>query len=100
MVDFLRHRDEPAATVDAILDQRQGTYGYFLDLASVACNLRAIIRDQRADLMPDQEEALNMICTKIARIVNQGADPNNVDSWRDIAGYAQLVADRLEGRTR
>lgn len=99
MVDFQR-TDELRQTVDAILDQRGKSYGAFDNLSTIACALRAVIRDQRPDLMPDQEEALTMICTKIARIVNLGADPNNVDSWRDIAGYATLVADRLEGRSR
>jgi hypothetical protein len=34
-----------------------------------------------------------MIAHKIGRILN--GDPNYADSWIDIAGYAQLVADRL-----
>ena len=84
--------------VEDILDERAATYGAFIDLAAVACSLRAVIRDRRADLFPDQDEALNMICSKIARIVN--GDPNHLDNWRDIAGYATLVADRLEGRIR
>jgi len=69
-----------------------------MDVSAVAVGLKQIIRDRRPDLMPDQEEALSLICTKIARIVN--GDPNHIDSWRDVAGYAQLVADRLEGKTR
>ena len=95
MVDFQRG-DE--LTVDDILDERAATYGAFMDVAAVAVALRAVIRDRRPDLFPDQDEALNMICSKIARIVN--GDPNHIDSWRDIAGYAQLVVDRLEGRVR
>jgi len=79
--------------VQSILDERQQTHGAFADVASVAVGLRQIIRDRRPDLMPDQEEALTLICTKIARIVN--GDPNNVDHWLDVAGYAQLVVDRL-----
>jgi hypothetical protein len=94
MVDFQR-QDE---LVDHILNDRHQTYGHFLDVAAVATALRAVIRDRRPDLFPDQDEALNMICVKIARIVN--GDPNHLDSWRDIAGYAQLVVDRLEGRSR
>ena len=39
-----------------------------------------------------------MICHKIGRILN--GDPDYGDSWRDIAGYALLVADRLEGVVR
>jgi hypothetical protein len=42
----------------------------------------------------DQREALDMIAHKIGRILN--GDPNYADSWVDIAGYAKLVADRLE----
>lgn len=94
MVDFQRHLDE----VDAILDQRHQTHGAFMDVAAVAVALRAILRDRRPDLMPDQEEALNMICVKISRIVN--GDPNHLDSWRDICGYSQLILDRLEGKVR
>ena len=44
-------------------------------------------------LAPDQTEALHMIAHKIGRIINGDAD--YVDSWHDIAGYAQLVANRL-----
>ena len=39
-----------------------------------------------------------MIFAKVGRILN--GDPNYADSWIDIAGYAKLVADRLEGKTR
>jgi hypothetical protein len=35
-----------------------------------------------------------MTATKVARILC--GDPLYVDSWRDIEGYARLVADRLE----
>lgn len=42
---------------------------------------------------PDQKEALSMIFSKIARILN--GDPDHIDSWHDIAGYATLVEDRL-----
>jgi hypothetical protein len=40
-----------------------------------------------------QKEGLHMILHKIGRIVN--GDPDYVDSWLDIAGYATLVADYL-----
>jgi hypothetical protein len=50
---------------------------------------------RRLTLADDQQEALDMICHKIGRIIN--GDPDYADSWHDIAGYAQLVADRLNG---
>jgi hypothetical protein len=45
-----------------------------------------------------QWEALEMIAHKIGRIVN--GDPDYADSWIDIAGYAKLVADELQGVER
>jgi len=35
-----------------------------------------------------------MIAHKIARIIN--GDPNHLDSWHDIAGYATLVEQELK----
>jgi predicted RNA-binding Zn ribbon-like protein len=100
MVDFKRHLEE--FPVEAILDERAATYGAFKDLARVAVRLRRVIteelRDRQKVLDPDMEEALVMICTKVARVVN--GDPASIDQWRDVSGYAQLVADRLEGKIR
>jgi len=84
-------------SVDDILDSRHQTYGTFMELSKVAVGLRELLW-VRPMPCADQAEALTMICTKLARIVN--GDPNDVDSWRDIAGYATLVADRLEGKIR
>jgi hypothetical protein len=44
----------------------------------------------------DQALALQMIVQKLARIAN--GDPDHLDSWLDIAGYATLVAERLSGK--
>ena len=49
-------------------------------------------------LFPDQLMSLDMIAVKISRIVN--GNPSHRDSWLDIAGYAMLVADRLQGKSR
>jgi hypothetical protein len=40
------------------------------------------------------KESVDMICHKIARIVN-GGQPQEIDHWHDIAGYAKLVEDIL-----
>ncbi len=45
------------------------------------------------DLNAGQREALELIATKIGRIVC--GDPNFRDSWDDIRGYTQLVLDRI-----
>jgi hypothetical protein len=89
-------------TVDDILDQRGNRYGKFIGHAEVTQELKRLIHEhlnkRNKQLDYDQLEALHMICHKIARIVN--GDPNYSDSWIDIAGYAKLVADRLDGSER
>ena len=52
----------------------------------------------RVEMDDDQVEALEMIAHKIGRIIN--GDHSYSDSWHDIAGYAKLVADRLDGVVR
>ncbi len=94
--------EKTAATtnVDEVLDERGKRYGKFEDHARIAQDLKLVIREYGGfeKTQPDQREALEMICHKIARIIN--GDPNYADSWVDIAGYAKLVADRLEGKAR
>ena len=85
--------------ITEILKERGERYGKFKGHAEIAQQLKSVMGTYEAirgcDLDPDQREALQMIAHKIARILN--GDPNYVDSWVDIAGYAQLVADRLKG---
>lgn len=85
-------------TIDEILAERNKTHGSFEENAVVSQMLKDIIRDlpAYAKLTDVQREALDMICVKISRIVSGKADV--VDHWRDIEGYAKLVADRLEGK--
>lgn len=92
-------RAEADTEVDAILNERGSNYGSFKDVAGFAQEMKNAIRMcNNSELDDDQIEALDMIASKIARIVN--GDPDYVDSWIDIAGYATLVADRLQGKTR
>lgn len=87
-----------------ILEERGTRYGIFMGQAKIAQSIH-IVLDQamqmtgknRFDFAPDQLEAVNMIVNKLARIYN--GDPHYSDSWRDIAGYATLVADRLDNDT-
>ena len=88
--------------IDAVLKERGSRYGAFATHATISQDLKRNIdgwcKAQQKILMPDQKEALDMICHKIARIIN--GDPDYADSWVDIAGYAKLVADRLNGIVR
>ena len=83
-----------------MLEERGERYGRFVDHAAIAQDLKTAMRLTPAwpDLQADQAEALEMIQHKVARILN--GDPSYADSWQDIAGYAQLVADRLQGVAR
>jgi hypothetical protein len=85
--------------VDKTLDERGKRYGKFINHATVTQELKQVIDfhlyTRGKNLADDQQEALDMICHKIGRIVN--GDPDYVDSWIDIAGYATLVAHRLQG---
>lgn len=86
--------------IDETLNERGTRYGEFPSHAQVSQRLKQMARfelsyrDKR--LADDQLEALEMIFHKIARIIN--GDPDYADSWVDIAGYATLVANRLENK--
>lgn len=85
-----------------LLEQRGQNYGDFSGQASISQGLKDVARNgvQYDSLKPFQKESVEMILHKIARIVN--GNPNYIDSWRDIIGYAQLVVDELnktEGAT-
>lgn len=84
--------------IDATLLERGNRYGKFSGHAELSQALKRVIASAEgaSRLNASQTEALSMICHKIARIVN--GDPNFDDSWRDIAGYAQLVVNQLSGR--
>ena len=88
--------------VDRTLDERAKQYGKFKDGAALMQGIKRLLADHAAKhgktFADDQWEALEMIVHKIARIVN--GNPDKVDSWVDIAGYATLVADRLQGNAR
>jgi hypothetical protein len=83
--------------IQSTLAERGKRYGIFRKHANVSQGLKKVLFDCRhkTSMADDQVEALEMMCHKLARIVN--GDPNYADSWIDIAGYATLVADRLQG---
>jgi hypothetical protein len=89
--------------ITATLNERGQRYGKFSEHAEATQQLKGVIgiylrRRPVGTLAADQREALDMICHKVGRIIC--GDPDYADSWHDIAGYAQLVADRLNGVER
>jgi hypothetical protein len=101
---FLRYDGELAleADVEETLDARAQDYGKFKDGAALMQGIKRLISEHARvhdkTFADDQWEALEMIVHKMARIVN--GNPDKVDSWVDIAGYATLIADRLQGNAR
>lgn len=81
-----------------VLNEREKTHGDYKDTARIAQLLKCVIytEDKRlgGKLSQIQAESLDLICTKIARALS--GDPDCKDTWDDIAGYANLVSERLK----
>lgn len=77
--------------MDDIINERQKTHGDFYRVAGVAQELKDVMRRGKnwKTLDDTQREALEMIASKIGRILSGNA--HEVDHWRDIAGYAALI---------
>lgn len=86
--------------IDAITTERGSRYGKFKDGAEIMQELKDVMRevDGWRNLTPSQREALDMIQHKIGRILN--GDPTYDDSWKDIAGYATLIVNELNGEIK
>ena len=83
------------------LEERGESYGNYFEQTKIIADFRRVLnkvlQDKRIFLETDQEDALLMIIVKISRILN--GNPDHIDNWADIAGYATLVASRLEKDT-
>ena len=82
-------------SINKTLEQRGSRYGKFKDVAATTYALQEILRNAKnhEHMTDDQVIALDMICNKMARIVN--GDPSYIDNWHDISGYATLVEQEL-----
>jgi hypothetical protein len=81
--------------INTILIQRASSHGDYLDHARITQSIEIILRAgpkyERLDYC--QMESLHMIAHKMARIVC--GNPNHIDHWNDIIGYAKLIVDQL-----
>lgn len=84
--------------VDSTLAERAETYGEYANACAIVQTIKNVYRRRGnwGRLNESQRESLDMIASKIARILN--GDPNYSDSWHDIAGYAQLIVKQLEAK--
>lgn len=100
--DDEKPKETDETDVDQVLDSRAKDYGKFIEGAEIMQMLKRLvhnyIEDRGTPLAFDQREAIDMIIHKLGRIIN--GNPDKVDHWVDIAGYATLVADRLQGDVR
>jgi hypothetical protein len=84
--------------INTLLDEREKVHGEFWNTALIAQELKNVMASHTDKLLdPVQVEALDMISSKIARILS--GNPNFVDHWIDIAGYAQLGANFARAKT-
>lgn len=92
------------ADTNETLTERGTRYGNYADQTAIISNISDAIHESGnagvawLEMASDQKDALYMIIVKMSRILN--GDPDYADNWRDIAGYATLVAERLEGIER
>ena len=94
----MSNAEKKETNIEAILTERGNRYGPFSGHASITQLLKHDMQEHPGwqILSSAQKEALEMIAHKIGRILN--GDPDYDDSWIDIAGYATLVADILQGK--
>nr|UVM90493.1 MAG: nucleotide modification associated domain 1 [Bacteriophage sp.] len=87
-------------TTESLITERGSRYGKFKDGAEIMQSLKDTMRDVDGwnNLTASQKEALDMIQHKIGRILN--GDPTYDDSWKDIAGYATLIVNELNGEVK
>jgi len=80
-----------------LLDERQKTHGDFYDVAATAQELKdAMRRGKNWRLLEDtQKEALEMVATKIARMLS--GDHLYLDNVIDIVGYMTLLERQIKG---
>lgn len=88
-------KDMITPDIEKTLAERGNRYGSFFDHAKIAQQIKSTYLMVPAYhlMAADQKQALDVIADKVARILN--GDPNYLDNWHDIQGYAKLVEDRL-----
>lgn len=81
--------------IDETLAEREKTHGPYARHAAITQALKEILHGPWwASFSPTQKETIDMIAHKLGRIC--AGDPDFPDHYKDIAGYATLVAKELE----
>lgn len=75
-----------------IIPDRDHQHGGMEAVGDISQFIKMAMRDGKnwEDLTHGEQEALDMIAHKIARILS-GADPHDPEHWTDLAGYAHAA---------
>lgn len=89
------NKTESVQDLPESVPDRQATHGDYASYChAVAAISAAVGCSQVKPLGHVADESLSMIIRKVARITT--GDPNFVDHWLDIAGYATRMAEHLQ----
>jgi hypothetical protein len=84
--------------INNLLGEREKVHGEFFHTAALAQGIKAHLHPHlHPEADPIIPEALDMISSKLARIVS--GDAMHLDHWIDIAGYAMLVANFVKAQS-
>lgn len=74
------------------IPNRDHQHGGMEAVGEISQHIKLAMRDGRnwESLTAGEQEALDMIAHKIARILS-GADPHDPEHWTDLAGYAHAA---------
>ena len=77
-------------TESELIEEREKTHGDYSENARLSQATKDLWRSGRnwSALTPRQRESLELIATKVGRIL--AGDPDCPDHWKDIAGYFTL----------
>lgn len=84
-----------ASSTESILQERGATHGDYEVQARIAQDIKKAMRSGPAwpTMSPAQQDSLEMLAVKISRACT--GNPDFLDHWDDLAGYATLVAKIL-----
>lgn len=84
-------------SIDAMLAERGTTYGEYPVGAKIAIDMFDVAQASPSyrKMTAAQQYAVFMILAKLSRALN--GDPNHIDDWADVVGYATLVLNTLTG---
>jgi hypothetical protein len=82
--------------IQIVLAERAATHGDYKEQAAFAQQFKRMMRAGRTWEQLDfyQAQSMEAFCDKVSRILC--GNYNEIDHWRDVAGYATLVVQELE----